>query len=112
MADFNADIVIVGSGMGGSHLSRSLAEAGRDVLVLEAGGKKTRGEYLSDFYANPVELKSRSWMNATTRLPSEELEQIFIAEAKEQGLIGPYVGGRTRDILLTREEWMARSPAG
>jgi len=33
-------------------------------------------------------------------------------ELQEQGLIGPYVGGRTRDILLTREEWMARSPVG
>ncbi|MBV7397327.1 GMC oxidoreductase [Mameliella sediminis] len=54
MADFEADIVIVGAGMGGAHLSRSLAEAGRDVLVLEAGGRKTRGEYLADFYANPV----------------------------------------------------------
>ena len=54
MADFKTDIVVVGSGMGGAHLSRSLAEAGRDVLVLEAGGRKTRGEYLSDFYANPV----------------------------------------------------------
>lgn len=50
----HADIVIVGAGMGGGHLSRSLAEAGRDVLVLEAGGRKTRGEYLSDFYDNPV----------------------------------------------------------
>lgn len=53
-ADLSADIVIVGSGMGGAHLSRSLAEAGRDVLVLEAGGRKTRGEYLADFYENPV----------------------------------------------------------
>lgn len=52
--DLSADIVVVGSGMGGGHLSRSLAEAGRDVLVLEAGGRKSRGEYLSDFYLNPV----------------------------------------------------------
>ncbi|MGB0661433.1 MAG: GMC oxidoreductase [Mangrovicoccus sp.] len=54
MTDLHADIVVVGSGMGGAHLSRSLAEAGRDVLVLEAGDKKPRSEYLSDFYANPV----------------------------------------------------------
>ncbi|MEQ9259805.1 MAG: GMC family oxidoreductase [Roseovarius sp.] len=52
--NLSADIVVVGSGMGGAHLSRSLAEAGRDVLVLEAGGRKTRGEYLADFYENPV----------------------------------------------------------
>ena len=29
---------------------------------------------------------------------------------QRQGLIGPYMGGRTRDILLTREEWMAQAP--
>ncbi|MEW6073345.1 MAG: DNA translocase FtsK [Planctomycetota bacterium] len=26
---------------------------------------------------------------------------------QERGLIGPYLGGRTREILLTREEWLA-----
>lgn len=26
------------------------------------------------------------------------------------GLIGPYMGGRTRDILLSREEWLAHTP--
>jgi hypothetical protein len=31
-------------------------------------------------------------------------------ELQEAGLIGPYMGGRTRDILLTREEWMAHAP--
>lgn len=32
-------------------------------------------------------------------------------ELQERGLIGPYMGGRTRDILLTREEWEAQAPA-
>lgn len=54
MSDLHADIVIVGSGMAGAHLSRSLAEAGRDVLVLEAGDRKSRADYLAHFYANPV----------------------------------------------------------
>jgi hypothetical protein len=31
-------------------------------------------------------------------------------ELQEAGLIGPYMGGRTRDILLTREEWLAHDP--
>ncbi len=31
-------------------------------------------------------------------------------ELQEAGLIGPYIGGRTRDILLTREEWLAHAP--
>lgn len=31
-------------------------------------------------------------------------------ELQQAGLIGPYMGGRTRDILLTREEWLAHVP--
>lgn len=42
----------------------------------------------SDFYKNPVEKDSRSWMNVTMRLPTEELENKFIAEAQKEGLIG------------------------
>ena len=29
-------------------------------------------------------------------------------QLQEQGLIGPYLGGQRRDILLTAEEWRAR----
>jgi DNA segregation ATPase FtsK/SpoIIIE-like protein len=29
---------------------------------------------------------------------------------QNQGLIGPYMGGRTREILLTRDEWMSHAP--
>lgn len=31
-------------------------------------------------------------------------------ELQAAGLIGPYMGGRTRDILLTREEWLPHAP--
>ena len=31
---------------------------------------------------------------------------------QKAGLIGPYMGGRTRDILLSREEWLAHAPHG
>jgi phosphoserine aminotransferase len=41
-----------------------------------------------DFYKNPVEKESRSWMNVTMRLPTEELENKFIADAQKEGLIG------------------------
>ncbi len=41
-----------------------------------------------DFFRGTVEKDSRSWMNLTLRLPSEELEKKFIAEAKEAGLVG------------------------
>ena len=39
------DVVIVGSGAGGAAAAASLAEAGLDVLVLEAGGHYDRSNY-------------------------------------------------------------------
>jgi phosphoserine aminotransferase len=42
----------------------------------------------SDFYKGTVNKDSRSWMNLTFRLPSEDLEKKFIAEAKAAKMIG------------------------
>lgn len=41
-----------------------------------------------DYYRGTAQQGSRSWMNITFRLPSEELEKSFIDKAKEQGMIG------------------------
>jgi phosphoserine aminotransferase len=40
----------------------------------------------SDFYANPVEVKSRSWMNVPFTLADAALDAKFLAEASEAGL--------------------------
>ncbi len=40
------------------------------------------------FYRSPVEKESRSVMNVVFRLPSEELEAQFIADAKKKGMVG------------------------
>ncbi|KAA3610393.1 MAG: 3-phosphoserine/phosphohydroxythreonine transaminase [Calditrichaeota bacterium] len=42
----------------------------------------------SDFYRGTVEIKSRSLMNIPFRLPSEDLEKQFIAEALENDISG------------------------
>lgn len=42
----------------------------------------------SDFYRPYAEMDSRSWMNITFRMPSEDLENKFSQEAKEKGLYG------------------------
>ncbi len=42
----------------------------------------------SRFYRSPVEKESRSAMNVVFRLPSPELEDQFIAEAKKRGMVG------------------------
>ena len=41
-----------------------------------------------DFYKGTAEKDSRSWMNVTMRLPSEDLEAKFINDAKKEGLLG------------------------
>ncbi len=41
-----------------------------------------------DFYMGTADKDSRSWMNVTMRLPSEELEAKFIADGKKEGLLG------------------------
>ena len=42
----------------------------------------------SGFYAGAAEKDSRSVMNVTFRLPTEELEKQFIREAIDHGLVG------------------------
>jgi phosphoserine aminotransferase len=42
----------------------------------------------SDYYTCPVDAASRSWMNIVFRLPSEDLERKFVAEATAIGMAG------------------------
>jgi phosphoserine aminotransferase len=41
-----------------------------------------------DFFRSPVDKDSRSFMNVVFRLPSEALEEKFVAEAKKAKMIG------------------------
>ena len=43
---------------------------------------------MSGFYRAPVEKDSRSAMNIVFRLPSETLDEKFVAEAKKNGMVG------------------------
>ncbi len=42
----------------------------------------------ADFYRAPVERESRSYMNVVFRLPTEELEKRFVAEAAKKNMVG------------------------
>lgn len=42
----------------------------------------------TDFYRGTAHKDHRSWMNVTFRLPSEDLEKRFVAEAAEKDMIG------------------------
>ncbi len=41
-----------------------------------------------DYFKGTAKKESRSWMNITMRLPSEDLEKKLIAEAKDAGFVG------------------------
>jgi phosphoserine aminotransferase len=41
----------------------------------------------SGFYKNPVETSCRSWMNVPFTMPDENLEKLFLEEAKKAGLL-------------------------
>ncbi len=41
-----------------------------------------------DFFRGTAERESRSWMNVTVRLPTEDLEKKFVKEAKAAGILG------------------------
>lgn len=68
-------------------------EQGGVAAVEETNRKKQELLYSTidqsgGYYRGTVEPESRSWMNVTVRMKTEELEKKFIAEAKEQGLVG------------------------
>ena len=41
-----------------------------------------------DFYKGTADKACRSMMNVTMRLPTEDLENKFVADAKKEGLLG------------------------
>ena len=43
---------------------------------------------MSGFYRAPVEKPARSTMNVVFRLPTEELDDRFVVEAKKQRMVG------------------------
>ena len=62
----------------------------------------------SNFYHNPVKTNCRSWMNIPFTLPSNELDQVFLCESSEQGLVGlkghRFVGGMRASIYNAMPE--------
>ncbi|MFN0062513.1 MAG: 3-phosphoserine/phosphohydroxythreonine transaminase [Myxococcaceae bacterium] len=54
----------------------------------KAGALYSVLDRFSDFYRSGVEKSSRSVMNIVFRLPTEALEDAFVKEAKQQGMVG------------------------
>jgi phosphoserine aminotransferase len=79
------------------YMVRNVLEWVRDLGGLEAMERRNRAKAtrlygvmasLPDFYRCPVDEGSRSVMNVVWRLPSEELEVKFVAEAQDRGMYG------------------------
>ncbi|MCU0232427.1 MAG: 3-phosphoserine/phosphohydroxythreonine transaminase [Thermoanaerobaculales bacterium] len=79
------------------YMVRNVLEWVRDeggLAAMEARNRQKGGllygtiEAHPAFYRCPVDPASRSFMNVVFRLPSEELEAKFVAEAKAQGMVG------------------------
>lgn len=70
---------------------RWLEEQGGTAAMAQRNRRKADTLYAaidgSDFYRGTVEKDSRSWMNVPFRLPSEDLEKRFLAEAAQHGLV-------------------------
>ncbi len=71
---------------------RRLVELGGLERVAEHNRRKAEKLYSeidrSEFWRGHAQPESRSWMNVTFRLPSEDLEKQFVSEATREGLDG------------------------
>jgi phosphoserine aminotransferase len=82
--------------------ARNRKKAGRLYSVIDANPQ---------FFRSPVEKESRSVMNVVFRLPTEQHEERFVAEAKKQGMVGlkghRSVGGiRVSTYNAVQPEWI------
>src|SRR5450830_218408 len=55
-SDFDADLIVIGSGVMGGLIAHAVAQAGKSVIVLEAGPRVTRPEILETYRNQPVKL--------------------------------------------------------
>jgi phosphoserine aminotransferase len=62
----------------------------------------------SNFYHNPVAVECRSWMNVPFTLPSPDLDETFLHESRQRGLVGlkghRFVGGMRASIYNAMPE--------
>ena len=78
MAKFNMDdgtvVVIIGSGAGGGTLANELCQKGIKVVVLEAGGKQSRGTFINDEWKSFSQL---AWLDKRTTSGSWRIAKDF-----------------------------------
>lgn len=56
MSEFDADLIVIGSGVSGGLVASAVAKAGKSVIVLEAGPRVKRADIVETFRNAPVKL--------------------------------------------------------
>ncbi len=104
-ATYDADVVIVGSGIAGALAAKGLAEAGLSVLILEAGPRTTRGDNLARYQSAPVKVPESPYPNAPyARHPTTDDSDSYYVQAGPVPFRSTYVrlvGGTTWHWLGT-----------
>ena len=106
MTDLRADVVVVGSGAGGGPAAAVLAEAGLDVLVLEAGPRLEAADFVNKLIQRkpinrlglngPQEVKEHPWFK------NYEWEKLY-----EKKIPSPFIPPKEDnfDYKYTNSEW-------
>ncbi|ASP95922.1 GMC oxidoreductase [Sinorhizobium meliloti] len=121
-ASADYDIVIVGTGISGAIIAKQAAEAGKRVLILEAGTGANRtlagyNDLLTTFYlAAGKDNQSPFPLNANAAIPrSPQLRKLQAGETDSSTYIvqsGPYVSDTTYTRIFggTTMHWEAKTP--
>jgi cholesterol oxidase len=105
---FNADCIVIGSGFGGAAMACRVAEAGKEVMVLERGGEYPPGT----FPRTPLAASTNLWD------PSLGLFGMFDVWSfkKFEALVSSGVGGGSliyANVMMRKpEHWFARQTSG
>ena len=87
------------------------AEDAEEEVILEPQAKPSEGHEAVLMKAADLFLdRDRVAVSLLQRQFKLDFEEscAILDELQEMGLIGPYLGGNRRDILLTRDEWFER----
>jgi choline dehydrogenase-like flavoprotein len=122
MADQGYDAVIIGSGISGAVIAKELSQAGKRVLIVEAGSASDRtsagyDDYMLNFYGAAIKDNQAPYpVNANASMPrGSDLRKLQPGEANGSSYFvqsGPYVTDTvfTRVFGGTTMHWEAKTP--
>ncbi len=104
MADIEADVIIVGSGISGALLAAKLAKAGVKVAILEAGAKVDRAAATQRFWDAPIRVPECPYPPGPEADASDQQRSRLLVPAGRPGQIQEHLsqGGRRHDLALAR----------